>query len=164
MKRRWIGMVMSAWVVLTGVGCDEGGEVSSTGCSQDDSGGPIEVAPIVVDCLLSYAQGPVQSMTVTPGADDAGLVEQQFGNIVFEMLLSDDENAGRSLTVRARDSEDQLLVSTLFQMDRHRLPSNEFHGLHGFTGLYFVRDRVAGETLQFACFARDPSEPMASWE
>lgn len=142
---------------LTLVACDTLGAGECEDPTIDD---PAALAPIAIDCSLSYAQGAVEVLTILP--EDA-FTAHSFGGLTFELLLTDDENEGRSLTVRALDDQDALLVSTLFQMSRAALPRNEFQGQHGFTGLNFVRDHPAGETLQYACFARDPSDPVVQW-
>ena len=54
--------------------------------------------------------------------------------------------------------------SALYQFAPGRRPLNEFWGDHGFTGLNSVRDPGTGENVQYACFARDPAEPVQGWE
>ncbi len=158
MKPRLESLLWTACLLL--IACDDGGAGDGQ-CPDTDGPDPTQVAPIAIDCSLTYAQGDVEVMTILPGDE---LLAQTFGGLTFELLLTDDENAGRSLTVRALDAQDALLVSTLFQMSRFELPRNEFQGQHGFTGLNYVRDHPANETLQYACFARDPDDPVMQWD
>jgi hypothetical protein len=158
-------------VLALGAACDRGetpiGGFDSDGCADvaDDSGGAVAVEAMVVDCSFYY-QDVQQSVRFESTDDVGGTLEQvQISDtLVVETTYSDSEFEGRSVSIRVLTAADELITATLYQIDPARRPVNEFWGDHGFTGLNYVRDPANGETLQYACFASDPADPIHEWE
>ncbi|HVH98275.1 MAG TPA: hypothetical protein VM869_06185 [Enhygromyxa sp.] len=144
---------------LAAAGCDDGKHRGAAELADDT--GPEEAVPIAVDCSFVFANNQID---VTYESSGMSVETAVGGKLIASGVLSDDEFEGRtfSLSVYAEDSS--VLSSALYQMDRTRLPYNEFYGNHGFTGLHSVRDPDAQETVQFACFARDPGDSPQFWE
>jgi hypothetical protein len=142
-----------AWVVGL-VACDPG-----AGGPGQDGGSDAEGVPIAIDCsLVLEAQ---ESITLdTPDVE----VTRTFGDLQMSAILFDDEYEGRSFQIGFFTEDGVVGSRVLYQMDRTRLPVNEFQGDHGFTGLHSVNDPASGDGVQWACFARDPADPVHVWE
>lgn len=151
--------VLAFVLSLAIAGCDEG--KNNDAADQADSG-PEEAVAIAVDC--SFVFGDDAQIDVTYETSGMAIDTAVGGKLIASGVLWDDEFEGRSfsLTIFAEDSS--VSTSSLYQMDRTRLPANEFYGNHGFTGLRSVRDPDAQGTLQFACFARDPGDSPKFWQ
>lgn len=117
--------------------------------------------PIAIDCSFSYAD---EQIDVTYDVDGGQAEFPVGGKLLAQGALFDSPYEGRSfsLTIYAEDSS--VLAHSLYQMDPTRLPINEFVGDHGFTGLNWVKDPDTQENVQFACFARDPGDPVHAWQ
>jgi hypothetical protein len=147
------GLVLGVAAALAA--CDDGGATGEGG-----SAGDTEV-PIAVDCSFSFA-GVQTDVTYT--VSDERTDTAVGGKLIASGMLSDPEYESRtfSLTIFAEDSS--VGATAIYQMSRTQLPANEFHGDHGFTGLNWVKDPDADESVQYACFARDPADPAHAWE
>ncbi len=155
---RWIGCA----AVVLATACDSDGKAADApGCDESEGGSAGEAAvPIAIDCSFSFAD--VQTdVTYLVGEDVETMVG---GKLIASGNLSDPEYESRtfSLTIYAEDSS--VLATSIYQMSRTQRPANEFHGDHGFTGLNWVKDPDAQENVQYACFARDPADPVHAWE
>jgi hypothetical protein len=119
-----------------------------------------ETVPIAVDCSYVY-DGKQIDVSYEENETKETAVG---GSLVVDASLFDDEIDGRSfsITVFAEDSAEH--TGALYQMMRDELPTNEFVGDHGFTGLNTVWDSANQESLQYACFARRPSERQHKWK
>lgn len=152
---------MAALGIVGLLGCDpEKAQQQESGCEQT-SGDSAAAVGIAIDCSFRY---PGADNDVTFEANAAQLDIPVGGKLIADGALFDDPYDGRSfsLTIYAEDSS--VLAHSLYQMDPTRLPVNEYFGDHGFTGLNSVKDPDAQETVQFACFARDPGDPPHAWE
>lgn len=161
---RWIGCVVVLAAACDGEGkdagapgCDEGQAEASEGGSAGDP-----AVPIAVDCSFVFAD--VQTGVTYLVSDDERLETPVGGKLIASGMLSDPEYESRtfSLTIYAEDSS--VLATSIYQMSRTQRPANEFYGDHGFTGLNWVKDPDAQENVQYACFARDPADPVHEWE
>lgn len=164
--------ILAAFAVLSS-GCDKGttdiGEFDDAGCpspAAEDSGGDggTDAIPLVVDCSFHW-DGVTQGVRIEPaGLEDEGTDPLEFGPLLVSPYLFDDEFEGRSFQITIYKEDGTLTASTLYQMDRTKRPANEFWGDHGFTGLNSVRDSTMNDSLQYACFASDPADPIHVWE
>jgi hypothetical protein len=152
-------LALASLIGLVAFGCDDG-KSGGTGSSCDDPTGT-EVVPIAVDCSFVFAGNQID---VTYESSGTGVETPVGGKLIASGALSDDEFDGRTFALSIYAEDSSVSSYTLYQMDRTRLPYNEFVGDHGFTGLNSVKDPDAGEVVQFACFARDPSDPPQAWE
>jgi hypothetical protein len=141
---------------LVGAACDDG---KNTEAVADDTGGN-EVVPIAIDCSFVFADNQID---VTYESSGAPVETPVGGKLIATGTLTDDQFEGRAFSLGIHAEDGSVSASTLYQMERTHLPQNEFVGDHGFTGLNWVRDPDANETLQFACFARDPAAPPHAW-
>ena len=163
-------LAFAAAVTLTVAACDQDptpiGGFDTDGCVADGGDGGTERVQMVVDCSFSYAGVGQSVRLIANNPQGAGeSIKLSFGNsLEFSGMYTDDEFEGRSLAVSvSTDMGATLVTTTLYQMDPTRFPANEFWGDHGFTGLGYVRDPENGETLQYACFAADPADPVHEW-
>jgi hypothetical protein len=155
-------LAIVACVLVSGCDADDDG-AAVPGCESsagDSVGTPIAVA-IAVDCSFSFAG---EQIDVTYQAGDGRIETPVGGKLVAGGMLDDSEFEGRSFSMIIYAEDSSVLSSSLYQMDQTRLPTNEFWGDHGFTGLHGVKDPEAQENVQFACFAREPTDPPHSWE
>ncbi len=159
---------LAATLALALPACDQEptpiGGFDTDGCVADDGG--TERVEMVVDCSFSYAGVGQSVRLIANNPQGAGeSIKLSFGETLeFSGLFRDDEFDGRTLSVSVSTEMGQtLLTSTLYQMGPTQPPVNEFWGDHGFTGLNYVRDPDNGETLQYACFASDPADPVHEW-
>ncbi len=168
-------LTFSILCALSGMACDQGetpiGGFDDAGCTPsddgaDDDGTGVVSGPLAVDCSFFYQDVQTSTRFTADGSLGGGPpVDVQISDtVVATGILSDTEIEGRSFSIRVLTGQDELLSSTLYQMDPQRHPANEFWGDHGFTGLNYVRDPSNGETLQFACFASKPEDPIHEWE
>lgn len=149
--------------LLTAVlGCDPGEAAGTEGCDAASTGGQAqEAVAIAVDCSFVFGDAQIDvTYEVSGDAPDVALG----GKLIASGHLSDSEYEGRSFSMTIFAEDGTVQSSALYQLDRTRLPVNEFQGDHGFTGLNSVKDPDAQEGVQFACFARDPAMPVHAWE
>lgn len=151
-----------AFALLLGLaiaGCDEGKNTDAA--EQADDTGPDEAVPIAIDCSFVFADNQIDVTYESPAMSVDTPVG---GKLIASGVLWDDAFEGRSFSLTIFAEDGSVSTSALYQMDRTQLPANEFFGNHGFTGLQSVRDPDAQQTVQFACFARDPSDPPKYWQ
>jgi len=139
------------------LGCDPGG--GGGGEDGESGGAPAEAVPIAIDCSLAF-EGQESITLDTPDVE----VTRTFGALQMSAILFDDPYEGRSFDIGFHTDDGTVGTNALYQMDRTKLPVNEFWGDHGFTGLQWVKDPSTGVNVQWACFARDPAEPVHQWE
>lgn len=154
-----------AALVLAVAGCDESepapGSTASNCEEGSTSSGGAAAVPIAIDCSFVFAD--VQH-DVTYAPADMRTDTAVGGKLIASGMLSDDEYEGRSFSLNIYAEDGTVGVHSLYQLDRSRLPANEFFGDHGFTGLNQVNDPDGDDEVQFACFARDPADPPHAWE
>lgn len=149
--------------------CDQGetpiGGFDDEGCSDptaadgaDSGDAPLELA---VDCSFAFA-GAIETTRIEANAEYEARVVG--GDLSMAATLSDDEFEGRSFSISIFSTDGTVSTSVLYQVAPGTRPINEFWGQHGFTGLHSVREPASGETVQWACFARDPADPVQGWE
>ncbi|MBC8067102.1 MAG: hypothetical protein IAG13_02115 [Deltaproteobacteria bacterium] len=145
--------------------CDKADVDSASTASNCDgsstSSGDGAAVPIAIDCSFVFAE--VQH-DVTYAPADARTDTALGGKLIASGMLSDPEYEGRSFSLSIYAEDGTVGTHTLYQLDRTRLPVNEFFGDHGFTGLGSVNAPDGDDGVQFACFARDPSDPPHAWE
>lgn len=155
MKRSICLIAASCCLLLA---CDEGGGQCETPGEQE------EVAPIAVDCSFSF-DGVQYDASVAPGAsEEEAMTELEIGDLNVDLNLLDSEHAGRTFSLTIYKADSSVLSTGIYQMSRHQLPTNEFAGQHGFTGLNWVKDPAVQANLQYSCFARDPGQPPIAWD
>jgi hypothetical protein len=101
-------------------------------------GGDPPAEEIAIDCSFSFADN-IQTFT-------------------FEANVESEPR------VVGGDVDGTVGSTVIYQFAGDTRPVNEFWGQHGFTGLNWVKDPLSGENVQYACFARDPADPVQSWE
>jgi hypothetical protein len=160
-----------ATVTLLLCACDKGttdlGEFDDAGCPEpqpDESGDePGEAVPIAVDCSMSWS-GVTEAFRFEAATLGDETPPIEIGPLLVNARLFDDQFEGRSFNITIYKDDGSVGSTAIYQMDRTRLPVNEFWGDHGFTGLNWVRDPDSGGNLQYACFASDPADPIHSWD
>lgn len=137
------------------------GSAAMGGCDVKENDDSNEPAPITVDCSFFAANGEKQhpSLSSVFGQSDGVSSEFSIGELKVSLHLVDPPYESRSFTVTVSTREGQGLTSTLYQIDRTKLPANDFLGGHGFTGLNHVIDPLSKHGLQFFCSARSSSDP-----
>lgn len=143
---------------------DDGAAIPGCDASDGDVGqdtGPAPGVPIAVDCSFGFDG---EQIDVTYPVGDDRIETPVGGKLIAGGMLSDSEYEGRSFSLVVYAEDSSVLHSSLYQLARDRLPANEFYGDHGFTGLHGVKDPDAQENVQFACFARDPADPVHVWQ
>lgn len=155
------------------VACDKGetpiGGFDDEGCDAtagDDGGVRLDVAapvlePIAVDCSFSFP-GLDQTVRFEANVDYEPRVIGGDLNVVA--TLTDEEFEGRSFSISVFDIEGTMGATVLYQFPDGTRPVYEFAGDHGFTGLHWVQDPATEDNVQWACFARDPDDPVQGWE
>lgn len=143
---------------LAVAGCDDG--KNGGAAEQADDTGPEEAVPIAIDCSFVFADNQIDVTYEASMPVDTPIG----GKLIASGVLMDDAFEGRSFSLTIFADDSSVLSRTLYQMDRTRLPYNEFYGDHGFTGLHAVKDPDAQDVVQFACFARDPGDAPHFWD
>lgn len=159
--------------------CDTGttplGGFDDAGCNGDTEGntsvadsaadGPPADQGIAIDCSFFWAD---ETQTIRFNANELGKEPTpplEFGDaLLVDANVFDSDFESRSFSITVYTEDGALSSTTLYQMAPGTLPVNEFWGQHGFTGLRYVDEPGTNNTLQFACFARDPSDPVSGWE
>jgi len=153
--------------------CDKGqtpiGGFDDEGCDPtagDDGGALLDVAapaasPLAVDCSYSF-DGVTETVRFEANVDYEALAVG--GDLNLSASLFDDGIEGRSFSITLYDLAGTVGNTVLYQIAAGARPLNEFEGQHGFTGLNWVQDPATGENVQYACFARDPADPIEGWE
>ena len=89
-----------------------------------------------------------QEETLEVRADDEKSVD--VGDMTLSVSYSEDRFEGSSLHVGVEAGEVRLF-NTLYQLRDGRLPTNQFVGDHGFTGLIYLTHPVEGGDYQLIC-------------
>jgi hypothetical protein len=154
-------------LALSLAACDQGqtpiGGFDDEGCAEptaDDGGGAAALA-IAVDCSFAFDDA-TQTVRFEANAERVPFVAG--GDLNVSAALFDDELEGRSFSVSIYDDAGTVGNVALYQFQAGTRPVNEFVGDHGFTGLNWVQDPASGENVQYACFARDPADPIDGWD
>ena len=132
-------------------------------CEEDgDSPGPApataaEVVALTVECTTAFrdqAGEPLSTEVMTLSAAVSEL-EFQLGTLKFGAIYFSGERSGegRGLKVSVTTLDGEPLSEHLYQMSKTELPSNEFHGGRGFTGLAYVYDPSSQTEVQYWCTA-----------
>lgn len=149
--------------------CDQGptpiGGFDSDGCDPPaddgprlDIGAPAE-QPLAIDCSFAFLD---TIETIRLEANDE-LDYPVGGDLKVSAAFFDDDFEGRSFHVTVYTDAGTVGSTALYQLGAGARPVNEFFGDHGFTGLNSVKDPASSESLQYACFARDPADPIQGW-
>jgi len=113
----------------------------------------------VIDCSLAF--DGEQTITVRLAPDEEQL--HTTGGLHVRLHWDAHEFEGATFSVTAY-TDDTHLGSTLFQVQSCG-PVNQFHGMHGFTGLQgYAHPTDPGVGVQLACFVRAPDDEMTGWE
>ncbi|MEM7155326.1 MAG: hypothetical protein AAF799_20930 [Myxococcota bacterium] len=146
-------------------GCNDDATEGDTPGADSAADGPAEDEGIAVDCSFSF-EGEVQ--TARYNVADGELPSPpplEFGDaLIVEANVFDPDFEVRSFSITVYTEDGALSSTTLYQIAPGTLPVNEFFGQHGFTGLRYVNEPGTTRTLQFACFARTPADPISGWE
>jgi hypothetical protein len=132
----------------------------SAGDTVADGGDPPAEA-IAIDCSFSFADN-TQTFTFEANVEYEPRVVG--GDLNLTATLFDDDFEGRSFQISIYDVDGSVGNVAIYQFAPGTRPVNEFWGQHGFTGLNWVQDPLSGDNVQYACFARDPADPVQSWE
>lgn len=132
-------------------------------CDPDDEPPQDEPVPLAVDCSFFYL-GEVEVTRVTESKLEGSNPVLEFGGLRVAMSYFDDPWEARSFSISVYTQDGVVGSTALHQMDRHQPLLNQFVGDHGFTGLHYIHDPSADETLQYACFAHDPNDAPSGWE
>ena len=116
-----------------------------------------EAVALTVECTTAYrdeAREPLSTEVVTLSAVTPE-VEIELGTLRFGAIYFSGERSGegRFLKVFLTTPDGEPLSEHLYQMSKFELPSNEFHGGHGFTGLAYVYDPSSQTEVQYWCNA-----------
>ena len=174
MTHRHLLLACSCLLALSlAAACDKGetpiGGFDDEGCDAtagEEGSVPLDVGvpanePIAVDCSYSFDD---VTETVRFEANAEYEARSVGGDLVLSASLFDDDIEGRSFSISIYDEAGTVGSTAIYQIAAGTRPRNEFVGQHGFTGLNWVRDPATGENLQYACFARDPDDPVEGWE
>jgi hypothetical protein len=158
-------LLLSAALAAAVAACDAADPAPASTASNCDGASTSSddgaAVPIAIDCSFVFAD--VQH-DVSYAPADARTETAVGGKLIASGMLSDDEYEGRSFSLTIYAEDGTVGTHTLYQLDRSRLPVNEFYGDHGFTGLHQVSDPDGEDAVQFTCFARDPADPPHAWE
>lgn len=131
-------------------------------CDPDDTPDD-EPVPLAVDCSFSYL-GEVDTTRVTDSSVEGSNPVLEFGGLQVALAYFDDPWEGRSFSISVYTEDGVVSSTALYQIDGTQPLLNQFLGDHGFTGLHYIRDPSADQTLQYACFAHDPDDAPSGWE
>jgi hypothetical protein len=153
-------------LALSLAACDQGstpiGGFDDDGCdptAAEDSGAAAQA--LAIDCSFAFGD-VIETMRFEANIENPPFVVG--GDLRASVSLFDDEFEGRSFSISIYDEAGTVGNVALYQLQTGARPLNEFVGDHGFTGLNWVRDPASGETVQYACFARDPADPIDGWD
>jgi hypothetical protein len=118
-----------------------------------------DIAPLKIQCEVYYQSSTnVEEQTQKStsifelSAENSNHVET-YSDMSVKAKFSDDDFEGRTLSITISDPTTGLqLASHLYQFQKETLPSNEFVGGHGFTGLSYVYHPLALSEIQYFCF------------
>lgn len=122
-----------------------------------------ESVPLAVDCSFAYLD-EVNTTRVTDSTVEGSNPVLEFGGLLVAMSYVDDPWEGRSFSISVYTEDHGVSSTALYQIDGTQPLLNQFLGNHGFTGLQYVGDPSADQTLQYACFAHDPDDAPSGWE
>jgi hypothetical protein len=115
------------------------------------------VVALTVECTTAYrdeAREPLSTevMTLSAAVTEA---EIELGTLTFSAIYFSGElsGEGRFLKVSLTTPDGEPLSEHIYQMLKTELPSNEFIGGHGFTGLAYVYDPSSQTEVQYWCNA-----------
>jgi len=169
MTHRHRSLAYSLVLVLSPSACDQGQTPiggfeecadPSAGDTVADGGDP-PAQDIEVDCVFSFL-GASQVVTFEANAEYEPRVVG--GDLNVTATLFDDEFEGRSFQIVLFTVDGSVSASAIYQFAPGTLPLDEFWGDHGFTGLHGLRDPQSGESVQWICAAREPDDPVHTWD
>lgn len=156
-------------LALSLAACDQGqtpiGGFDDEGCSDptagDDGGAALAIA---IDCSFAFGAGDMpQTVRFDANTDPAPFAVGGDLN-ARGYLIDEGDFEGRSFSISVYDDMGTVGHTALYQLQAGTRPLNEFAGDHGFTGLNWVQDPASGDNVQYACFARDPADPIEGWD
>ena len=143
--------------------CDQGetpiGGFEPEECTDPDDGDP--PLDIVVDCTIAFADF-TETRRFEPNVESVPWMVG--GDLLANANLFDDATEGRSFNITFYDEAGTVGSTAIYQFASGTRPRNEFLGQHGFTGLNWVKDPASDESVQYACFARGPADPIQGWD
>lgn len=158
----------TALVASLCIGCGESSDPvgdGNPGGNDDPAGGTNSVGDPgagSVDCTFYYRasnevmedQSPddpafqFEEHTLTVAADESESMTLE--GLTLNLSYSDDAFEGGTVSMRVT-AGDIRLFSTLYQLQDRQLPTNQFVGGHGFTGLMYLNHPTDGGDYQLLC-------------
>lgn len=126
------------------------------GCSNGDGAPRVRETPAAIVCLVSSRMsveeplGTEQEFRLNPNNDVVHTVDR-LGTLEMEYIVTESDDP--KLVLREVGSDGRLVARRLYAFSS--IPTNQFGGGHGFTGLtYFYPDDSSGE-IQYYCTVAD---------